>query len=464
MIVAGKATKKSLIDAGDRTLLQTLDGKTRTGLELLDRIEKLASALVAVGAAEQRVGLWMWNSPSTFEAHLAVERIGGTRVAVDPSAPPEEVRIVMAAAKAHVLITDLAHAGLVESMVHDEEEPLSGSSIVDEFHVDPDKPHLLYPRMVVDGQLLAVPISYSNWYAQIDINLGLYRKGWYGPPLAKDDVAITAQQLIHATGMVMSFPFLAAGLSQVILPKFTATDFIEAAQRFNGSTSFFVPGMITRLVEALEDDITLPLRRILYGGAPFTLEEMVPSIKRLGPVLIQLYGRLEGGWPITVLGADDHTAIAEGDVELARSCGKPIPEIETNIREVTGSPNGEFRVRGRSVVREYADPDGWCGLGDLVTTNDDGYFFLQGRLDGMINTGSYHVYPAEIEAAITSLPGITGAKVRGEDDPKWGQAVTAYVIADDLNRTSNELNTELRSKLASYKIPKKIKFVSSLPT
>ena len=197
-------------------------------------------------------------------------------------------------------------------------------------------------------------------------------------------------------------------------------NFIKAAERFNGSTSFFVPGMITRLVEALEDDITLPVRRILYGGTPFTLEEMVPSIKRLGPVLIQLYGRLEGGWPITVLGTDDHTAIVEGDVELARSCGKPIPEIETNIREVTGSPNGEFRVRGRSVVREYTDPDGWCGLGDLVTTNDNGYLFLQGRLDGMINTGSYHVYPAEIEAALTSLPGITGAKVRGEDDPKWG--------------------------------------------
>ena len=67
----------------------------------------------------------------------------------------------------------------------------------------------------------------------------------------------------------------------------------------------------------------------------------------------------------------------------------------------------------------------------------------------MINTGPYHVYPAEIEAAITSLPGIIGAKVRGEDNPKWGQAVTAYVIADDLSRTSDELNAELRSKLAS---------------
>ena len=68
MIVAGKATKKSLIDAGDRTLLQTLDGKTRTGLELFDRIEKVASALVAVGAAEQRVGLWMWEFTLHFRS------------------------------------------------------------------------------------------------------------------------------------------------------------------------------------------------------------------------------------------------------------------------------------------------------------------------------------------------------------------------------------------------------------
>ena len=100
---------------------------------------------------------------------------------------------------------------------------------------------------------------------------------------------------MHATGMVTSFPFLVAGLSQVILPKFTATDFIEAAQRFNGSTSFFVPGMITRLVVALEDDITLPVRRILNGGAAFTLEEMVTSIRRLGPVLIQLYAKIGRG-------------------------------------------------------------------------------------------------------------------------------------------------------------------------
>ena len=58
---------------------------------------------------------------------------------------------------------------------------------------------------------------------------------------------------------------------------------------------------------------------------------------------------------------------------------------------------------------------------DADWANDDGYLFLQGRLDGMINTGSYHVYPAEIEAAITSLPGITGAKVRGRTTRNWAK-------------------------------------------
>ena len=158
---------------------------------------------------------------------------------------------------------------------------------------------------------------------------------------------------------------------------------------------------------------------------------MIPAIRRLGPVLVQLYGRFEGGWPLTVLGTDAHAAIADGDETLARSCGSPIPGIELEVRDIDGSPRGELRVRGPSVVTDYADPDGWCALGDLVTTDADGRFYLHGRLDGMINTASYHVYPAEVETAIATLAGVQDVLVRGEPDPVRGEAVTAYLITDN---------------------------------
>ncbi len=65
------------------------------------------------------------------------------------------------------------------------------------------------------------------------------------------------------------------------------------------------------------------------------------------------------------------------------------------------------------MVAEYADPDGWCALGDVVGQDDAGYLYLGGRLDGMINTGSYHVYPREVEEAIAAVPGVREARVRG---------------------------------------------------
>ena len=463
MIVAGDRAREALRAAGDRPLLFSVDGPARTGSELDRRIDGVAGALVAAGAREAPVGIWMWNSAAAFEAHLAIERVGATRVPVDPSAPPDEMKAVMAATGAHVIVTDRDHAPQVESLVHDDEEPLSDPTSVDATTVDPDTTHLLYPRMVADGKLLAVPISYANWNAQIDINLDLYRTGCYGPPLSGDDVAVTAQQLMHGTGPIVSFPFLLAGLPQVVLPRFEATAFLDAADRFRATTSFFVPAMITRVVDALDPERQLSLRRLLYGGAPFPLDEMIPAIRRLGPVLVQLYGRFEGGWPLTVLGTDAHTAIADGDETLAKSCGSPIPGIELEVRDIDGSPRGELRVRGPSVVTDYADPDGWCALGDLVTTDADGRFYLHGRLDGMINTGSYHVYPAEVETAIAALAGVQDVLVRGEPDPVWGEAVTAYVISDEPPTKPENLKAQLRHRLAPYKIPKTINLVSRLP-
>jgi acyl-coenzyme A synthetase/AMP-(fatty) acid ligase len=125
---------------------------------------------------------------------------------------------------------------------------------------------------------------------------------------------------------------------------------------------------------------------------------------------------------------------------------------------------GELCVRNGMVVSAWADPDGWCGLGDLARLDDDGYLYLGARLDGMINTGSYHVYPGEVEAAVAALPGVRAVLVRGEEDPDWGQAVTAYVVPapgapEDL---ADRIRGDLRARLAAYKIPKRVIAVPSL--
>ena len=470
MTIAGAASRAAVRSAGERDLLVEADGPSRTGRSLEARVQALARALVDRGLSGQRIGLWYWNSAAAVEAHLAVEWVGATRVPVDPGAPAAEAQAVFAAAEVKAILVDGAHQQLAGALLHDNDESLAASGGLEATAVPPNRTALLYPRMAGAGGLLAVPISYANWAAGIRLNAWLFRSGAYGPGFGDDERFLTAQQLPHGTGILGSFPFLHMGLPQVLLRRFDADAFVDAALRHRATATFFVPGMVTRLADALERSgrtVVPPLRRLLYGGAPIAVGDLVRAVERIGPVLIQVYGRFEGGWPLAVLGVDDHARIAAGDTALAASCGRPVDRVELRVRSVPGQPpgRGELSVRGDTVVTEYADPDGWCALGDVAWLDEAGYLHLGGRLDGMINTGSYHVYPREVEEAIAAVPGVQGTLVRGEPDPTWGEAVTAYVVPED--PTAGEQLTErirhtLEARLARYKLPKRLHLVGSL--
>jgi fatty-acyl-CoA synthase len=475
-VIAGQATRRAIASAGDRVLLIRPDGHRVTGTELQARTQALARALRQAGLAGQRIGLWSRNSAAAIEAHLATEWIGATRVPVDPGAPAAEAAAVFAAAGVAGVVTDASHAAQAPAgaLVHDDDGPLSvpgssGPGSLPDQEVRPDATHLLYPRMAAQDQFLAVPMSYANWAACMSVNAELYRAGAYGGGFGGDECFLTAQQIMHGTGMLGTFPFLHLGLPQVVLPRFDASAALEAALRYRATATFFVPGMVTRLADAVADAGLAgpgPLRRIIYGGAPMPAVDLLRAIEILGPTLVQVYGRFEGGWPLTILGPADHAELAAGRSGHAGSCGRAIPHTELRIRPTPGQQPGwgELCVRNGMVVAEWADPDGWCGLGDLARLDDDGYLYLGARLDGMINTGSYHVYPGEVEEAVAALPGVEAVLVRGEADPEWGHAVTAYVVpgpgaAEDL---AARIRGDLRARLAAYKIPKRVIIVPSL--
>lgn len=467
MAVAGERTRLALRRAGSRPVLLDLSGRARSGDELAERVEGLAAALAGRGLAGRRVGLWCGNGFAAVEAFLAVERIGGTRVPVDHGAATAEAQAVFDAARVDAVVAsaELAPRLAGGPLVHDDEEPLGGGGTFAPVAEDPDATLHLYPRMASGGELFGVPIAYRNWEANLRVNEALFRSGRYGPGFADDEVFVTAQQLMHGTGPIGSFPFLRMGLPQVILEQFAAEDVLEACERLGATATFFVPGMLTRLADAAQGLPTAPgLRRVLYGGAPIAVDEIRGAVERLGNVLTQLYGRFEGGWPLATLGVDDHAAIAAGDDALAGSCGRPIAEVEVRLRPVSAAAEGgELQVRSDMVVVDYADPDGWCALGDLAVRDDAGYLYLRGRLDRMINTGAYHVYPDEVEETIAAVGGVREVRVAGEPDPTWGQAVTAWVVADgDPKEVTARIAEELPRRLAKYKIPKAVHIVAAL--
>ncbi|MGH7118534.1 MAG: class I adenylate-forming enzyme family protein [Acetobacteraceae bacterium] len=473
---AGRSVQEALQSSSNRPLLLSPTAGPLNGAELDERVARLAGYLADRGLERSRIGLAYRNSFSAIEAFLAVERVGGTRIPVDADLVPSEARSMLDAAGVRAVLADREHAeGFGEgTLIHDDDRPLAGNAYSKQQEVGEEDAFMVYPRSVAGGSLFGVTISYGNWRAIMDLNCKLYRDGWYGPAVADDDVLITVQQIMHGTGMVATFPFLLLGLPQVVLPRFHADTLLGIIDKYRATTFFAVPGMLTRLARLLDEshrDITanpLPLRRTLYGGAPLTTAELRYVIAHMGGSLVQLYGRMEAGWPLAILGQPEHAEIAAGDEELASSCGRFIPDIEMRLATIPNRPSGEgeLQTRNAMVCAQYADHDGWCSLGDVAHIDSGNYVHLAGRLDDMINTGSYHVYPRQVEEEIRRVAGVKAVKVRGTPDPKWGQAVTAFIVPEDPTPWADlvaAVDSHLKKRLAKYKLPKVYHKVDRLP-
>lgn len=460
-MIAGAATRAALAVAADQVLVTDTQG-ARTGADLERAVDALAARLVRTATAGDGVGIWAWNSADSLVAHLAVERAGLTRVPADPEAPGVEVEAIMSEAGVRIVLIDDEHeAGWADVQIPvdaglwpDVAEP--ADQTCPPVEVEESATAILVVRGVVNDALLSIPLSFGNWEAHMELAEHLFRSGAYGGPI--DELCfLTVQQMQYGTGLVGTFAVLRMGFPQIIVRKFDPA-LVEAAVLTDGaSVTFMVPGMVTRLAEhvARRQIGEWPLH-IIYGGAPFPLAQMLAAIDVLGPSLTQLYGRFEGGWPLTMLTAEDHVEIAAGRHDLASSCGRQVPGIEIELRELPAGGERELRVKSGCVSAAYADPDGWCSLGDLATVDSDGYFALRGRADGMINTGSFHVYPNEVEAAIRAeFTALTAVTVSARPDPRWGQAVVADITWDSTADvpTLADLRSRLSTRLAKYKVP-----------
>jgi acyl-CoA synthetase (AMP-forming)/AMP-acid ligase II len=464
--------RATLLEHPDRTVLLDEAGRARTARELVDRVDRLAGTLAGQGLAGERVGVWYTNSIAAFEAYLSIEWIGATRLVLDPASAPAEASAILDAGGTRLTISDSAHAKLLDRpvMVHDDDSACRGHPLTPETAVPAGRALHLYPRGIRAGELHSVPIAYRNWAATIALNCRLYRSGAYGPGWDDaDETLLTLQQLLHGTALLGSFPFLWMGRPQVVVSEFDPARVPDLIERFGVTATGMTSGMLSRLTREMGDRrlTRSSLRRVLYGGAPLAAADIQRASNGLGPVLVQIYGRLEGGWPLSILGGEDHAAILAGDEAVATSCGRCVGEgVELRVRPVAGQPEdvGELYTRSAMVVDEYADPDGWCALGDLASIDADERLYLHGRLDTMINTG-YHVYPEQVEEALRSISGVSAARVRGESDARRGEVIVAYVVSEPGGgpTDADALREDLRGLLAPYKIPRRIHFVEQLP-
>lgn len=298
---------------------------------------------------------------------------------------------------------------------------------------------------------------------------------------AEDDAQLVSVPPYHIAGVSSILSSLYAGRRIVYLPGFDPDEWVRAVEGERITQAMVVPTMLGRIldrVEATGKDLS-SLRLISYGGGRMPLETIERALKLLPEVsFVNAYGLTETSSTISVLTPEDHrhsVASSEPSERLRlASVGRPLPAVEVEIRDPDENPvpageRGEVWVRGEQVAGEYLgrsvlDEAGWFRTRDAGWLDDEGFLYLDGRLDDVIVRGGENLSPGEIEEALTAHPAVADAAVVGVPDPEWGESVAAAVVLrEGAGVTVEELQAWVRQRLRSTKSPQLIHFCSELP-
>jgi acyl-CoA synthetase (AMP-forming)/AMP-acid ligase II len=292
----------------------------------------------------------------------------------------------------------------------------------------------------------------------------------------EDEAALVSVPAYHIAGISAVLTGVYGGRRTVHLPAFTPEIWVDEAV----THAMVVPTMLGRILDVLEQrGEHLPsLRTLSYGGGRMPQPVIERALRVLPHVdFVNAYGLTETSSTIAVLGPDDHReAISSSDEAVRRrlgSVGRPLPTLEVEIRDPDGEAlgpgqSGEIYVRGEQVSGEYlhkkaVQDDGWFATNDGGWMDDDGYLFVEGRLDDVIVRGGENISPGEIEDVLREHPQVADVAVLGLPDNEWGERVAAAVVAKDGAPSEDELSAWVKARLRSTKTPEVWEFREALP-
>ena len=285
------------------------------------------------------------------------------------------------------------------------------------------------------------------------------------------DVLLHALPMFHVHGLFVALHTALLNASRMIfLERFEAAQVLQLLPRatvFMGVPTYYV----RLLAEAgFTQASCARMRLFVSGSAPLAMDTFDEFRSRTGHAIVERYGMTETGM---------NTSNPYDGERRGGTVGMPLAGIEVRVvddgdRALAAGETGHIQVRGPNVMSGYwklpeknseeFTPDGFFRTGDVGVYDARGYLSIVGRAKDLVISGGYNVYPKEIEMLLDDLPQVRESAVFGVPHPDFGEAVmAALVLAPGAALTEQAVIAHVKSKLANFKVPKRVVFLPELP-
>ena len=461
----------------DVVLTDGTTGESLTGGSFIEKVKSLAGGLTEAGYGKGKtVALMAPNSPDYCVIFHAVVWAGGTITTLNPTYTAPEVAHQLKDSSADILFTipafmETAQAGAekrpVVAIGSDEYVGLFGKPLESQIAVDLDNHAAVLPYSSgTTGLPKGVMLSHRNLVVNLNQALAAIS-------FEKGEVTAAFLPFFHIYGMTCLMNIhLAGGGALVTLPRFDLPLFLQVSQDYKAKRMWVVPPVALALAKhPLVDEYDLSaLQEVIIAAAPSGPELTDTVSERLNCTALQGYG-------MTELSPVSH--FTQSTAPRSGAAGVLIPSTECKIMnietggELSAGEEGELWIRGPQVMMGYLNnpeataqtvtEDGWLRTGDIGYVDEDGYLFIVDRLKELIKFKGFQVAPAELEATLVAMPGISDAAVVGMPDDEAGEVPKAFVVVSEDGPDRSAIHDHFAQNLASYKQLAEIEFVDEIP-
>src|SRR6201987_6160482 len=470
-------------------------GKALTYRELDEHSARLASALHALALRPGDViALISDNSAEAFEVYWAALRSGLYVTFVNWHLATEEAAYILRDSGARVVIVSAGVGAMAQPIV----------SLVPEVR-----------HWYAFGGEVAGYRSYSEFLATAGPRLTdqprgsemLYSSGTTGRPkgikprlvagqvdepgdplvallasvfkVTEDSVYLSPAPIYHTAPLKWCASVQALGGTVVLMERFDAEEALAAIERFRVTVTQMVPTMFVRMLQLPDPTRTAydvsSLRVAVDAAAPCPPDVKDAMIEWWGPILVEYYGATEQHGTTVITTGEWRTKrgsvgkAAMGVLHICDDDGNELPagEVGSIYFERDVAPFEYHNDAEKTAASRHPAHDNWCTVGDVGYLDEDGYLFLTDRKGFMIISGGVNIYPQEVENALAMHPKIFDVAGIGVPEAEMGERVKAVVQLREGVTPSDDLAAEIiayiRDRIAHYKAPKSVDFVTELP-